>query len=90
MVALLSADQLNGASRLAGQDDPVIATVDRHHLTKPHFSELVVDADQPRPAWRSGIMLIITLEARPERPWSCIGCGRSWTSGSLRDGPASG
>ncbi|HTU00699.1 MAG TPA: cold shock domain-containing protein [Candidatus Sulfotelmatobacter sp.] len=64
---LLKADQLNGASRATGEDDPVIATIDRHHLTKPHFSGLVVDADPPRPLWRSGTMLVITLEAGPGR-----------------------
>lgn len=64
---LLNADQLNGISRVAGEDDPVIATIYRHPLTKPVFSELMVDADPPRPVWRSGTMLVITLEARPER-----------------------
>jgi cold shock CspA family protein len=47
--------------------DPVMVTFGRHPLTKPHFSELVVDADPPRPVWRSGIMLILNLEARPDR-----------------------
>ena len=64
---LLRADQLKEVSRTASEDDPVIVTIDRDHHTKPHFSELVVDADPPLPAWRSGIMLVITLEARPER-----------------------
>ncbi|MET7334284.1 cold shock domain-containing protein [Nonomuraea sp. NPDC005650] len=63
---LLTADQLNGTSRAAGDGDPVIATVDRELLTKPTFSELVVDADPPRAMWKN-TMLIITLEARPTR-----------------------
>lgn len=49
------------------QSDPVIATTRRHGLTKPVLSELVVDAAPPRPVWRSGTMLVINLESRPER-----------------------
>lgn len=64
---LQDADGAKGPTRTVGEDDPVIATIDRHPLTKPHFSELVVDADPPRPVWRSGVMLIINLEARLER-----------------------
>jgi cold shock CspA family protein len=64
---LQDADGPKGPTRSVGEDEPVIATIDRHPLTKPHFSELVVDADPPRLVWRSGVMLIITLEARPER-----------------------
>lgn len=54
-------------TRTVSEDDPVMATFRRHPLTKPHFSELVVDADPPRSVWRSGIMLILNLEARPDR-----------------------
>lgn len=64
---LLKADQMNGAARTADESDPVIATIVRHDLTKPVLSELVVDADLPRPVWGSGTMLVITLEARPAR-----------------------
>ena len=64
---LLNADQLNGTSHTADEDDPVIATIDRQHITKPRWTELVVDADPPRSVWRSGTMLVITLEARTTR-----------------------
>lgn len=64
---LLNTDRLNGDFRAVGEDDPVITTIKRHYLTKPVFNELVVDANPPRTVWRSGAMLIITLEARPTR-----------------------
>jgi cold shock CspA family protein len=56
--------KLLGPGPVKRQDDPVIATVRRHHLTKPVLSELVVDDDPPRPVWRSGAMLVITLATR--------------------------
>jgi cold shock CspA family protein len=61
---LLEADRVNRPPHTTDEDDPVIATVRRHHLTKPVLSELVVDDDPPRPVWRSGAMLVITLATR--------------------------
>jgi cold shock CspA family protein len=61
---LLEADRLRRPTRATDEDDPVIAAFRRHHHTKPVLSELVVDADPPRPVWGNGTMLVITLATR--------------------------
>ncbi len=66
-VAGVLVNQMKAASRTAGEDDPVIATIVRSSDAKPVSGELVVDAGSPRQVWRSGTVLAITLEARSAR-----------------------
>jgi hypothetical protein len=91
---LQDADGAKGPACAVGEDDPVIATIDRHPLTKPHFSELVVDAGPPRPVWRSDVMLIISSLSTWKRNWNeqrfSTECARSYTPASRQDRPASG